>query len=67
MENEQKKQESNRWDEQDDTSLPSDGPVNESKVRATSDLQNTEKTDDPEEISGDLAGNASGNEDADDQ
>ncbi|TDO23828.1 hypothetical protein [Pedobacter duraquae] len=67
MEHEQKKQESNRWDEQNHTSLPSDGPVSESEGKGTSDLQNTEKTDDPEEISGDLAGNASGNEDADEQ
>ena len=67
MENDQSNQDPNRWDEQNDKSLPSDGPVSESEGKATSDLQNTEKTDDPEEISGDLAGNASGNEDSDDQ
>lgn len=49
------------------TSLPSDGPVSESEGKGTSDLQNTDREEDAEGISGDLAGNASGNEDADEQ
>ena len=49
------------------TSLPSDGPVSESEGKGKSDLQNTDGEEDAEGISGDLAGNASGNDDADEQ
>ena len=49
------------------TSLPSDGPVSESASKGKSDLENTDREEDAEGISGDLAGNASGNDDADEQ
>ena len=76
MENEQNKEHPQQRDYQNEgesenekanyTSLPTDGPISESEGKGTSDLQNTDK-EEAEDISGDLAGNASGNDDADDQ
>ena len=49
------------------TSLASDGPVSTDEAEGKSNLQNTEPyEDDEDEIGGDLAGNASGNEDTED-
>ena len=49
------------------TSLASDGPVSTDEAKGKSNLQNTEPyEDDEDEIGGDLAGNASGNEETED-
>ena len=48
------------------TSLPSDGPVSNADSQGKSNLQNTDPDEDDEDaIAGDLAGNASGNEETD--
>ena len=36
-------------------------------MKATADLEDQERSNDPDDLSGDLAGNASGNEDAEEE
>lgn len=43
------------------------GPLEDDDAEETSDLDDTEENEDAEDIAGDLAGNASGNEDAEDE
>jgi|GEM_PF-5486335 len=65
MENKEKEKAEN--EQANYTSLPSDGPVRENEAKEKSDLQNTGTGKDEDANAGDLAGNASGNENADDK